>query len=267
MRRPIPFAATPGRFSSLALIGLFTVIPISVSEKATAPRDPKMRRIVAELEAAATAVPRRFRSDLARAVAKCGEDCDQEAFARALVNTAGSAEQKLTAALQAADRRLRQRARAVKGPDGALGAAGDLSRSVARLEMVALRASSEMTESLTAMRRAHVGGEPFLTTLQLRIASLVYITPIDFRVILTVHAAGSPTAFVHVDGSAPADSAMTVAITCGGVQQMLQAVASSDGRWGVNATVALSGSASCTVTATAGTGIGAGSITTEILFP
>ncbi len=225
-----------------------------------------MRRIVAEFEIAAAGVPRQFRADLARAVAKCGKDCDREAFACTLVNSATSAEQKLTAALQAEDKQLKERARSVKGPDGVLGAAGELSRSVARLEMVALRASSEMTESLAALGGARFGGEPLLTTLQLHLASLVYITPIDFRVIFTARVPGSSTGFAYVGGSAPVGTAVTIVITCGGVQQTLQDVANSSGRWGVDATFTLSGPTTCTVTATAGIGIGAGSITTEIHF-
>jgi len=259
-------AAAATRFGSLALIGLCAVIPVFAGEKTTEPRDPRMRRIVAEFEVAAAGVPRQFRADLVRAVAKCGRDCDREAFVRTLVNSAMLAEQKLTAALQAADRQLKERARAFKGPDGVLGAAGELSRSVARLEMASLRVSAEMTESLAALSGARFGGEPLLTTLQLQLVSLVYITPIDFRVIFTAHVGGGPTGFVHIDGTAPADSTVTVTIACGGVPQTLQAVTNSDGRWGVDATVTLSGSTICTVTATAGTGIGTGNITTEIHF-
>jgi hypothetical protein len=260
-------AAAAERIGSLALIGLFSVIPVIAAEKTTGPRDPRMRRIVAEFDGAAAGVPRQFRADLARALAKCGKECDWEAFAQTLANSATLAEQKLTAALQAADGQLRERARSVKGPDGVLGAPGDLSRGVARLEMTSLRVSTEMTESLAALSGARFGGEPLLTTLQLRVASLVYKTPIDFGLIFTSHVAGSPTGWVHVDGSAPAGSAVTAVITCSGVDQTLQVKTNEIGQWAFSATVALSGSKTCTVTATAGTGIAASSITTEIHFP
>jgi hypothetical protein len=258
-------AVAARRSSLLMLIGLLTAIPVFAGEKTTEPRDPMMRRIVAEFELAAAGVPRQFRADLVNSVAKCGKDCDREAFARTLVRSATSSEKKLTALLQAADRQLKERARSVKGPDGVFGAAGDLSRSVARLEMSSLRASTEMTESLSVLKGGF-GGEPLLTTVQLHLASLVYITPIDFGLILTARNPATSTGFVAISGSAPEGTAVTVVITCGGDQQTLQDVADSIGHWGVDATFTLSGPTTCTVTATAGTGIGAGSITTEINF-
>jgi hypothetical protein len=259
-------AVAARRSSLLILIGLLTAIPVFAGEKTPEPRDPRMRRIVAEFELAAAGVPRQFRADLARAVAKCGKDCDREAFARTLMKSATSSEQKMTALLQAAHRQLKERARSVKGPDGVLGAAGDLSRSVARLEMSSLRASTEMTESLSVLKGAGFGGEPLLTTLQLHVASLVYITPIDFGLILTSRNPVTSTGFVAISGSAPEGTAVTVVITCGGDQQTLHDVANGIGHWGVNATFTLSGPTTCTATATAGTGIQAGSITTEINF-
>jgi len=259
-------AVAARRLSSLVLIGLLTAIPVFAGEKTLEVRDPRMRRIVAEFEVAAAGVPRQFRADVARAVAKCGKDCDWEAFARTLVRSATSSEQKLTASLQSADRQLKERARSVKGPDGTLGAAGDFSRSVARLEMSSLRASTEMTESLSVLKGAGFGGEPLLTTLQLHLASLVYIPPIDFRVILTIRVPGTSTGFVSIGGSAPEGTAVTVVIACGGAQQTLQDVANSIGRWAVDTTFTLSGPTTCTVTATAGIGVGIGSITMEINF-
>ena len=259
------FAVAARRSSLLMLIGLLTAIPVFAGEKPTEVRDSRMRRIVAEFELAASGVPRQFRADLARAVAMCGKDCDREAFARTLVRSATTSEQKLTALLQAADRQLKERARSVKGPDGVFGAAGDLSRSVARLEMSSLRASTEMTESLLVLKGGF-GGEPLLTTLQLHVASLVYITPIDFGLILTSRNPVTSTGFVAISGSAPEGTAVTVVITCGGDQQTVHDVANSIGGWGVSATFTLSGPTTCTATATAGTGIQAGSITTEISF-
>lgn len=261
----LTIAVAARRSSLLVLIGLLAAIPVFAGGKTTEVRDPRMRRIVAEFELAAAGVPRQFRADLARAVAKCGQECDREAFARTLVRSATTSEQKLTALLQAADRQLKERARSVKGPDGVFGAAGEFSRSVARLEMSSLRASTEMTESLSVLKGGF-GGEPLLTTLQLHVASLVYITPIDFGLILTSRNPATSTGFVAITGSAPEGTAVTVVITCGGDQQTLQDVANSIGHWGVNATFTLSGPTTCTAKATAGTGIQAGSITTEIPF-
>jgi hypothetical protein len=131
--------------------------------------------------------------------------------------------------------------------------------------MSSLRASTEMTESLSVLKGGF-GGEPLLTTVQLHLASLVYITPINFGLILTVRFPSTSSGFVSMSGSAPEGTAVTVVITCGGDQQTLQDVADSIGHWGVNATFTLSGPTTCTVKATAGTGIQAGSVTMEINF-
>jgi hypothetical protein len=250
----------------LGLAGLFLVVPLSAAQKAGEIRDASMRRIVAEVEGAAARVPRQFQTGLARAAAKCGKDCDREALVQAVVKAARSAEQKLTAAIQAADRQLKERARSVKGPDGVLGAPGDLSRSVARLEMTASHASGEMTEAIAALGEAGFGGEPLLTTLELRLASLLYITPIDWRVIFTARSPGTSTGSAYIDGSAPANAPVTVTLTCGGVAQTLKTVTNSEGRWSMTFTATVSGPTTCTATATAGTGINAGSMTFEVHF-
>jgi hypothetical protein len=231
------------------------------------PRDPGMRRIVAAFDVAAAGAPRRFRSDLAKALARSRKDRDRESFVLALVKSATLAERRLAAALESADRRLKRRAKAIGGLDGVLGAAGDLSRGVARIEMISLQFSAEMTEGLSVLKGAGFGGEPLLTTLQLRAVSHVYITPINLGLILTSHVPGSPTAWIAITGSAPAGSAVTVVLACGGVQQTLHTTSDGIGTWKVSATVTLSGSSTCIVTATAGTGSATGSITTQIHIP
>lgn len=239
---------------------------VSARGKTARPRDLRMRRIMAEFEAVARGVPRQFRADLARALAKYGKECEPTAFARTLTSRVTVARRKLTAALKAADKQLRERAGALRGADRVLGAAGDLSRAVAGLELLSQRVSAEMTESLTELKGAGFGGQPLLTTLQIQMASLVIITPISIGTVTTVHVGGSPTADVHVDGYGPPNSSVTVVITCGGAHQTLHAKTHRDGGWGVWANVQLPASKTCTVTATAGTGVRTGSVTREIHF-
>ena len=254
------------RCGSMAFMGLVAFVSVSTGEKAPGLRDPGMRRIVAGFESAASAAPRRFRSEVMTAVEKCGTHCDRETVVRAVVDGATRAERELSSALQAAGRRLSDRAKSVRGADAVSGAPGDLTRSIARLETASLRFSAEMSEGLAALKGAGFGGDPFLTTLQVRLASLVYRIPIAFGTIFTVHVLRSPTAWVHVDGYAPADAPVTVSFTCGGAPQTFQALADADGRWGISVTVVLSGSTVCTMTATAGTGISAGTVTTDLHF-
>ena len=261
--RSLAVAVKPG-----GLLGLMALLiaPLAAAEKAGEIRDAAMRRIVAEAEGVAARVPREFRAELTRIAAKCGKGCTPEALVRTIVDAARSSDQKLTAAVKGADRQLKERARSVNGSDGVLGAPGDLSRSITRLEVAASRASGEMTESIAALRGAGFGGEPLLTILQLRLASLVVITPIDLRLILTIHIPSTSTGYAHIEGSAPADAPVTITLTCGGVPQTLKTVTDSNGNWSVQFTVTLSGSTTCTATATAGSGIDAGSITFEVHF-
>ena len=226
-----------------------------------------MRRIVAGFEADASSVPRRFRDDLISSLEKCGRVCDWESLARSVGESVTLAERKLSDARTAAYVRLKERARSLHGGDGVPGAAGDFSRGVASLEMSALRATAQMTEALSVLKGKNFGGQPLLTTLQLRLASLVYRTPIGLSGILTFHVGGSPTAYVHIDGYTLSGAAVKVTITCGGSPLTLETAANDDGRWGVSSTVALAGATTCTATATAGSGPGAGSFTIELNFP
>jgi len=248
----------------VALIGWLTVVPLSAAEK-TNPRDPQMRQIVAAFDAEAVRVPRQFRADLARARADCGTDCDLEKLAHTLAKSASQAERTLTAALQAAETQLKERAKSLKGPDGVLGAAGDWSRAVSSLDLAAERVAADMTESLSVLKGSAFGGQPLLTTLELRLASLVTITPISLRIVFTVHAAGSPTAWIYVFGHAAPGSTVTVNLTCGSATAMRTVVTDSDGLWSIKDNFSLGGSLTCLLTATS-TSIAAGSVSRELHF-
>lgn len=255
------------RSGGVALAALVAIAAVCAGEPTGVSRDPGMRRIVASFQNTASSVPRRFRTDLAAAVSKCGRDCDREALVRALVEGVTRAQRSLSAALVGADQRLRERARSVHGADGVLGAAGELSRSVASLEMVSLRASSQVTESLAALKGKGFGGQPLLTTVQLRMVSLVYKIPIGLGTTFTLHTVGGPNAYVYMDGYAPSGTPVTVTITCGGGPPLvLESVTSDDGWWSVSSWVELGGATICAVTVSAGTGIGASTLTTELQF-
>jgi hypothetical protein len=261
------------RSGCLALVVLLRIVPVFAAvpglalESSPASRDPEMRRIVAKFDAAASSVPRGFRADLTASLARCGRDCDWKSFARSLEESVTLAERKLTDARTAAYGQLKERARSLHGGDAVPGAAGDFSRGIASLEMSALRATAQMTEALSVLKGKNFGGQPLLTTLQLRLASLVYRTPIGWGGTLTFHVAGSPTAYVHIDGYTLSGAAVKVTFTCGGSPLTLETTANDDGRWGVSTTVTLEGTTTCTVTATAGSGPGAGSFTIELNFP
>jgi len=239
-------------------------VPLSAAEK-TNPRDPEMRRIVAAFGAEAVRMPRQFRADLEKARADCRKDCDLKTFAQTLAKSASQAERQLTAALQAAEKQLKERAKSLKGPDGVLGAAGDWSRAVSSLELAAERVAAEMTESLSVLKGSAFGGQPLLSTLELRLASLVTITPISLGTVFRVHVTGSPTAWIYVDGHAAAGSIVTVSLTCGTATETRIVVTDSAGLWGIEGNFSLGGSLTCLLTATS-TGIAAGSVSRELHF-
>ena len=216
------------------------------------PRDAQMRSSVAEFQAVAKKLTGQFRNDLADVAAECGRGCDPGILIQKVANNASRLEQKLTQAQLSSEAQLRRRAQELGGADSVLGAAGDLSRSLALIDLACLRASADVTESLSVLKEAPVGGESVFLTIRLLLREALReipknVRPIAFLAILTL--SGGSRAFAYIEGSAPEGSAVNVTIACGAMQQTEQAVTNNDARWSVEFTLVGFGPSVCTVTA------------------